>query len=70
MNNGLLLCPNHDKLFDSGLISFADDGSVMISGELDSINRTFLNVNSNMKIVVDNDNVEYIRYHRENVFTR
>ena len=70
VNNGLLLCPNHDKLFDSGLISFADDGSVMISGELDSINRTFLNVNSNMKIVVDNDNVEYIRYHRENVFTR
>lgn len=70
VNNGLLLCPNHDKLFDSGLISFSDDGSIMISDELDSINRTFLNVTNNMKIVVDNDNAEYIKYHRENVFIR
>ena len=25
VHNGLLLCPNHDKLFDSGFISFEDD---------------------------------------------
>lgn len=68
MNNGLLLCPNHDKLFDSGLISFDDNGSIMLSNELDSINRVFLNVNENMKIIVDDDNAEYIKYHRENVY--
>ena len=68
MNNGLLLCPNHDKLFDSGLISFDDNGSIMLSNELDSINRVFLNVNENMNIIVDDDNAEYIKYHRENVY--
>ena len=51
----------------SGLISFDDNGSIMLSNELDSINRVFLNVNENMNIIVD-DNAEYIKYHRENVY--
>lgn len=70
VNNGLLLCPNHDKLFDTGVISFADNGCILISDELDSINRIFMNVNDDMKIVVDDDNVEYMRYHREKVFKK
>ena len=67
-NNGLLLCPNHDKLFDSGLISFADDGSILIASELDSVNRIFMNVNEDMEIIVDNDNIEYVKYHRKYIF--
>ena len=31
VNNGLLLCPNHDALFDKGLIKFNDDGSIILS---------------------------------------
>jgi predicted restriction endonuclease len=31
LNNGLLLCPNHDKLFDKGFISFDSNGSILIS---------------------------------------
>lgn len=30
-NNGLLLCRNHDYLFDQGYLSFADDGKILIS---------------------------------------
>ena len=30
-NNGLLLSPHIDRLFDSGLISFSDDGAILIS---------------------------------------
>lgn len=36
-NNGLLLCRNHDYLFDQGYISFDEDGKIMIS---DVIKRT------------------------------
>lgn len=57
-----------NKLFDSGLISFADDGSILIAEELDSVNRIFMNVNDDMNIIVDNDNAEYIKYHRKYVF--
>lgn len=34
VNNGLLLCPNHDKLFDRGYISFDNGGHIVISDEL------------------------------------
>ena len=30
-NNGLLLTPNLDKLFDRGVISFSDDGNMLVS---------------------------------------
>lgn len=33
-NNGLLLCRNHDYLFDQGYISFDDEGRLLISQEL------------------------------------
>lgn len=44
VNNGLLLCPNHDKLFDGGWISFNDDGHILISDELKSNDKIFMNV--------------------------
>jgi hypothetical protein len=68
LNNGLLLCPNHDKLFDMGLISFDDTGNMLISSNVDNVNRIFMNINTTMKIDVNGDNKEYIRYHRENVW--
>lgn len=70
LENGLLLCPNHDKLFDSGLISFDDDGKIIISEQLDSTNRIFMNVIDSMKIAITNDNAKYFKYHRENVFVK
>ena len=35
-DNGLLLAPHVDALFDKGLISFADDGSMLLSEKLES----------------------------------
>ena len=32
-NNGLLLCRNHDYLFDQGYISFDDDGHILLTNE-------------------------------------
>ena len=31
-NNGLLLAPHADHVFDRGYMSFSDDGSVLLSG--------------------------------------
>ena len=56
IHNGLLMCPNHDKLFDRGYISFDDN------------NRMYMNITPTMKIDITEENIKYIKYHRKNVF--
>lgn len=68
VNNGLLLCPNHDKLFDLGYISFDDDGKILISEQLDANNRMWLNALQTMKIKITDKNLFYLAYHREHIF--
>ncbi|MGH1280684.1 HNH endonuclease [Bacillus basilensis] len=50
INNGLLLCPNQDVLFDKGYICVNREGTILISASLDETTRLFLNINENMKI--------------------
>ena len=69
-DNGLLLCPNHDALFDSGYISFDENGRIMISEKLNEIDAIFMNVNKNMKIILSSKNKEYLEYHRNNIFKK
>lgn len=64
-NNGLLLCPNHDFLFDKAYISFNDDGMILISEDLDKEARMFLNINENMSIRMNENQREYMKWHRE-----
>lgn len=68
INNGLLLCPNHDSLFDKGFISFQNTGEIVISGSLDSTNRTFLNVHEDMKIKTNKEIIRYLKFHRDKIF--
>lgn len=67
-NNGFLMCPNHDRLFDKGFISFKNDGSIMISESLSEIDRVFTNVRSDMSIELTVENKPYLQYHREHIF--
>ncbi len=67
-SNGLLLCPNHDKLFDAGYITFNDEGEIIISDELAATDRIFMNVNDDMKIKLASESVNYLKYHRNHVF--
>lgn len=67
-NNGLLLCPNHDKLFDQGFISFDANGNIIISEKLSKTDRLFMNVQESMKISVSEKNCDYFAFHRLNVF--
>ncbi len=68
--NGLLLCPNHDLLFDQGFISFDDTGKVICSNELREVDRVFMNIQPEMKIRLDPKNQKYMEYHRKNIFLK
>lgn len=70
VNNGLLLCPNHDALFDGGFISFDDNGEILISERLNQFDKIFMNVNSDMKIELNEGNKAYMNYHRKNIFKK
>lgn len=67
--NGLLLSPHVDHLFDKGLISFSDEGKLLLSPALD------LSVLTRWGISVDAsygkfspEQANFLRYHREAVF--
>ncbi|MFM2566398.1 HNH endonuclease [Bacillus sp. GX] len=68
VNNGLLLCPNHDALFDKGYISFNNDGIILISNSLDEATKVFLNINEAMKVALNEGQQKYMKWHRENIY--
>ena len=70
VNNGFLLCPNHDKLFDQGYISFCDDGKIIISEKLISYDRILLNLQVTDTIDICEGNKKYLEYHRNTVFRK
>lgn len=69
IDNGFLLCPNHDRLFDKGYITFDDDGTIIISSKLSKDNSMYLNVDSKMHIEqLTKGNRKYLEFHRKKVF--
>ena len=68
VNNGMMLCPNHDRLFDNGLISFDKNGDILISEVLSDTDKTYMNVNSNMHIEMTEKMASFMEYHAENIF--
>ena len=69
-DNGFLLCPNHDKLFDKGYISFDDDGSILISNKIDDENKKLLNISQETNITLNEDNKKYLKYHRDIIYDK
>jgi putative restriction endonuclease len=69
MYNGLLLLPNLDACFDAGLISFDNEGKIVISSRLDEDVLPYLGINSNLKLLrVEQKHRDFLSYHRENIF--
>lgn len=68
IDNGLLLCPNHDYLFDKGLITFEETGVIKISNERSSIQRMSFNINPSLRIQMNNKKKQYLDYHRQFIF--
>ncbi len=70
-NNGLLLTPSIDHLFDRGFISFENNGSLIISPVADHSSLSKMGVKTNTKIYVGSFNAEqkvFLDYHRERIF--
>lgn len=63
VNNGLLLCPNHDALFDKHLISFDGLGKIVISETLNETVRVFMNLNDGMKVSLTAKQLNYMKDH-------
>lgn len=64
--NGLLLLPNYDKLFDKHLISFDDDGRIIISPQIKKGEYKILGISANDKLFnVFEENKPYLKIHRE-----
>src|SRR5699024_3416541 len=69
-DNGLLLCPNHDYLFDNGMITFDDAGIIMISDKLEDHQIKEFDIKKSDKIELNNKTREYMSYHREKLFLK
>lgn len=69
--NGLLLCANIDALFDRGLISFTDEGVLLISPDVSAENRERLGLGGEVRIAgLKPAHAPYLQHHREQVFQR
>ncbi len=66
--NGLLLLPTLDVLFDKGYISFSDNGTILISSEIENKQTEFSLTKENKLSQFKEKHKSYLKYHRENVF--
>jgi len=67
VNNGILLSPTYDALFDKHLISFSDEGEVLLSAAVPESLFTSLGVTGNESIDVFEGMRTYLQRHRENL---
>lgn len=68
--NGLLLSPLYDKLFDVGLITFSDEGKIICSKELENKNIDLLKINRDRKfdLKISVELLENLKYHQNTIF--
>lgn len=65
VNNGILLSPIFDALFDKHLISFSDDGLIMISRSIAPDQRSKLGLSESLSIPVSKGMKRYMKRHRK-----
>jgi hypothetical protein len=70
INNGLLLCPNHDSLFDKALITFSNEGNIILSDNLTESQFKMININQSNKIIITPGQIPFIKWHREEFFKK
>ena len=72
VNNGLLLSATYDRLFDSGLITFANEGKLIISRFVSEENRNKLQIKSGQvyKLQSNMQMEIFLEYHNDVVFIK
>ena len=70
-NNGLLLSPHIDHLFNRGYISFTDNGELLVSRFLNPVVLSDWGLTTSIKPKpFSPEQCVYLAYHRKNVFER
>lgn len=72
VNNGLLFSATYDRLFDSGLITFANEGKLIISRFVSAENRNKLNIINGQvyKLQSNMQMKNFLEYHNDVIFIR
>ncbi|MFT4452991.1 HNH endonuclease [Pseudomonas sp. RTCS2] len=69
--NGLLLTPNLDLAFDRGLISFDDQGQILLGEDLDPDSARALNITPCLRLrQIKPQHRDYLAWHREHLFRK
>jgi len=69
--NGLLLAPHLDAAFDKGLLTVADDGTILLSCSFDNEARSLLGIHETMRVIsLTEGHRRYLWWHRERVFRK
>jgi predicted restriction endonuclease len=69
VHNGIPLVATLDALFDAGLISFTDDGQIVISESVTNTERHILNLNGAALVRRPTaQSILYLHHHRAKVF--
>ena len=70
-NNGLLLSPHVDRLFDHGFISFSDSGEMLISSKLNRDVLKFWNIDPEINVgAFRPEQCVYLAFHRDHLFKK
>lgn len=70
--NGLLLSANIDRLFDCGLITFADNGTIYISHFVGEVNENRIGISKDTvaKLISSHEQLQNLEYHRDVIFIK
>jgi hypothetical protein len=69
--NGLLLIPNLDVLFNEGLITFRDNGQMLVSSDWDEVDQRRMHITRDLHLrTVHPESRHYLEFHRDVVFER
>jgi len=69
--NGLLLVPNLDALFNEGLISFRDDGQILVSSDWRADDKRRMRIMPDLHLrTVHPESKPYLEYHRDARFEK
>lgn len=68
-DNGLLLCRNHDYLFDQGYFTIDDEGNILISDQLENPETYSIGKKIDKKYLTKNRK-RFLAYHRKHIFKK
>ncbi|MEI8703405.1 HNH endonuclease [Mesorhizobium sp. ISC15] len=68
VHNGLLLSALWDAAFDAGLVTFGDDGQVLVSSRLEGAAQEALSLSSAPTLMLRSEHGPYLAFHRNHIW--